>query len=116
LLPGDDHRLGFATQNERFGVFGKYNQSFSLKSVPQQHCAVARPIEIELLWRAGGLHALILASNLGTKKRSGGNMYMEPVRFARLRRSWACIGGWCGKRWPVRFRRSANWRCGISRG
>jgi hypothetical protein len=48
-------------------VFGKYNQSFSLKSVPQQHCAVARPIEIELLWRAGGLHALILAPNLSWK-------------------------------------------------
>ena len=45
-------------------------------------------------------------------KRLGGNMRMEPVRFARSRRSWGCIGGWCGKRWRGPFRRSANGRCG----
>ena len=43
-------------------------------------------------------------------------MRMELVRFARSRRTWACIGRWCGKRWRVRFRQSANWRCGTDGG
>src|ERR1019366_8206191 len=49
-------------------------------------------------------------------KRSGGNMRMERARFVQSRRNWACIGGWCDKRWPVRFRRSANWRRETSPG